>query len=101
MTLMAYQITQLLVQRLLHVNKKETSHTSLCWPINSSPREQIGRHLADDIFKRIFLNANVWISINISLKFISPNRRQAIIWTNADPIHWRIYAAPGEDELKE
>ena len=27
------------------------------------------------------------------------NRRQAIIWTNADSIHWRIYAALGEDEL--
>ena len=26
-------------------------------------------------------------------------RWQAIIWTNADPIHWRIYAAPGADEL--
>ena len=25
--------------------------------------------------------------------------RQAIIWTNADPIHWRIYAALGEDEI--
>ena len=25
--------------------------------------------------------------------------RQAIIWTNADPIHWRIYAALGGDEL--
>ena len=24
---------------------------------------------------------------------------QAIIWTNADPIHWRIYAALGGDEL--
>ena len=23
----------------------------------------------------------------------------AIIWTNADPIHWRIYAALGGDEL--
>ena len=28
------------------------------------------RHFADDIFKRIFLNKNVWISINISLKFV-------------------------------
>ena len=27
---------------------------------------------------------------------LAPNRRQAIIWTNADPIHWRIYAALGE-----
>ena len=26
-------------------------------------------------------------------------RRQAIIWTNADPIHWRIYAALGGDQL--
>ena len=26
-------------------------------------------------------------------------RRQAIIWINADPIHWRIYAALGGDEL--
>ena len=24
-----------------------------------------------------------------------PNRRQAIIWTNADPVHRRIYAALG------
>ena len=30
---------------------------------------------------------------------LAPNRRQAITWTNADPVHRRIYAAPGEDEL--
>ena len=23
------------------------------------------------------------------------DRRQAIVWTNADPIHWCIYAAQG------
>ena len=27
------------------------------------------------------------------------NRRQAIIWTNADQIHWGIYAAQEGDEL--
>ena len=27
------------------------------------------------------------------------NRPRAIIWTNADPIHWCIYVAPGGDEL--
>ena len=27
--------------------------------------------------------------------------RQDIIWTNADPIHWRIYAILGGDELIE
>ena len=30
---------------------------------------------------------------------LAPNKRQAITWTNADLIHWRIYAALGEDEL--
>ena len=29
----------------------------------------------------------------------APNRRQAIIWTNAYLIYWRIDAAPGADEL--
>ena len=31
---------------------------------------QDGRHSADDIFKCIFLNENVWTPINFSLKFI-------------------------------
>ena len=26
-------------------------------------------------------------------------RRQAITWTNADPIHWRIYAVLEGDDL--
>ena len=30
---------------------------------------------------------------------LAPNRRQAIIWTNADLIHWRIYAPYGGDQL--
>ena len=32
---------------------------------------------------------------------LAPNRRQAIIWTNTDPIHCHIYAALGGDELIE
>ena len=32
---------------------------------------------------------------------LAPNRRQAIIWTDADPIHWRIYTALGGDKLME
>ena len=31
---------------------------------------------------------------------LAPNRRQVIIWTNAAPVHCRIYAALGKDELK-
>ena len=33
------------------------------------PRQN-GRHFAEDIFKCIFLNENVWIPIKISLKFV-------------------------------
>ena len=32
----------------------------------------------------------------IDINPIGDNRRQAIIRTNADPIHWRIYVALGE-----
>ena len=28
---------------------------------------------------------------------LAPNMRQAIIWTNADAIHWNIFPAPGGD----
>ena len=38
--------------------------------INSSRPRQNGRHFADDILKYIFLNENVWIPIEILLKFI-------------------------------
>ena len=37
---------------------------------NSLRPRQNGRHFADDIFKWIFLNENVWIPIKISLKFV-------------------------------
>ena len=30
---------------------------------------------------------------------LAPNRRQVIIGTNADPVHRRMYAALGGDEL--
>ena len=38
--------------------------------INTLRQRQNGRHFADDIFKCIFFNENVWISIKISLKFV-------------------------------
>ena len=52
------------------------------------PRKN-GRHFADDIFKCIFLNENVWIPIKISLNFVPrvpinniPALVQIIIWNN-------------------
>ena len=38
--------------------------------INTLKPRQNGLHFADDIFKRIFLNENIWIPIKISLKFV-------------------------------
>ena len=38
--------------------------------VNTLRPRQNGRHFADDIFKCIFLNENIWIPIKISLKFV-------------------------------
>ena len=43
---------------------------TLLWCLNTLRPRQHGRHFADDIFKCIFLNENVWIPIKISLKFV-------------------------------
>ena len=60
-----------------------------------------------------FLNENDRIQIQISLKFVAKSPignkpalvevmdwRQAITWTNDNPVHWCIYAALGGDDLK-
>ena len=36
----------------------------------SSPPGQNGRHLADDMFQCVFLNKNIWMSNEISLKYV-------------------------------
>ena len=41
-----------------------------------------------------------WVSIG-SGNGLAPSRWQAITWTNADLVHWRIYAALSGDELKQ
>ena len=38
--------------------------------VNTLRLREIGGHFADDIFKCIFLTENVWIPIEISLKFV-------------------------------
>ena len=65
--------------------------------INTLRPRQNGRHFADDIFKCIFLNENVWISIKISLKFIPKgpiNNIPALVKIMA----WR---RPGDKPLSE
>ena len=65
--------------------------------LNSLRPRQDGRHFPDDIFKCIFLNENVWISIKISLKFVSKgsiNNIPALVQIMA----WR---RPGDKPLSE
>ena len=68
--------------------------------VNSSPPGQNGRHFADYIFECISVMKSFvfWLKFhrNLFLRVQFPIRHQAIIWTNADPIHWRIYMALGE-----
>ena len=68
------------------------------------------------IFKWTLLNENAWISMKISLKFVSkgpinkyssivsdglaPNMRQAIIWTNDGLGVWLTYASLGLNEFE-
>ena len=62
------------------------------------------------------MNENGFFSIRISLRFVPKgpiynkaalvhvmagvDKRQAITWTKADPVHRRIYAIPGGDKLR-
>ena len=59
-------VRQFVLSRKLRRRKTDGS----CVHINTLRPRQNGRHFADDIFKCIFLNENVWISIGISLKFV-------------------------------
>ena len=64
---------------------------------NTLKPRQDGRHFSDDIFKRIFLNQNVRIPINISLEFVPKgpiNNIPALVEIMA----WR---RPGDKPLSE
>ena len=81
------------------INPMGRSHSlceTSCWnDVNTLRPRQNGRLFADDIFKYISVNENVWISIEMSLKFVPKGaisnipalvqkmawRRQTIIWT--------------------
>ena len=66
-------------------------------PVNTLRPRQNGRHFADDTFKCIFLNENVWIPIKISLKFVPQgpiNNIPALVQIMA----WR---RPGDKPLSE
>ena len=65
--------------------------------VNTLRSRQNGRHFADDVFKCIFLNENVWILLKISLKFVPQgpiNNIPALVQIMA----WR---RPGDMPLSE
>ena len=64
---------------------------------NNNLRRPNGRHFPDDIFKWIFLNENVWISINISLKFVprGPINNIPLL------VHVMAWRRPGDKPLSE
>ena len=65
--------------------------------MNTLRLRQNGPHFAEDIFKCIFLNENVWIPIKISLKFVSKCPFNSI------PALFQIMAwcLPGDKPLSE
>ena len=65
--------------------------------IKTSRPRQNGRHFADDIFKCIFMNEIVWISINISLRFV-PEGQINNIPSLVQKMAWR---RPGDKPLSE
>ena len=65
--------------------------------INTLRTIQNDRHFADDMFTSIFLNENIWILINISLKFV-PEGQINNIPSLVQIMAWR---PPGDKPLSE
>ena len=65
--------------------------------VNTLRPRQNGRHFTDDMFKCIFLNENVWIPIEISLKFVP----KGSINNNAALFRIMAWRRPGDKPLSE
>ena len=64
--------SKMVMDRVKQIDNAASSVAStISWFINILRPRQNGRHFPDGIFKWISLNEDVWISINISLKFVS------------------------------
>ena len=80
------------------VSKAQLSVAEIHWyRVNTMGSRPNGRHFADDTFKRIFINENITISINISLKFV-PNGLIDNIQHWLQIMAWR---RPGDKPLSE
>ena len=65
--------------------------------LNTLRPRQNGRHFADDMFKCIFMNENVWIPIEISLKFVP----KGSINNNPALFQIMVWRRPGDKPLSE
>ena len=87
------------IHLVLHIRlscRLNHAYTTYRWLNTLRPRQN-GRHFPDNIFKWIFLNENIWISINISLKFV-PRGLIDNIPTLVQVMAWR---RPGDKPLSE
>ena len=82
---------QVLINFYIHVNVQSAII------FNTLRQRHNGRHFVDDIFKCIFVNKNIWISITISLKFV-PKGPVDTIPTLVEIMAWR---RPGDKPLSE
>ena len=97
------QVTSLLCMKVVYrvdlayrLDKQFVS--SLVWRnLNSLRPTQNGRHFADDVFKCIFLNKNVWVSLKISLKFVP----KGLINNIPSLIQIMAWHRPGDKPLSE
>ena len=83
--------------KLLYPYRRTPHHIKHKGRFSTLRPRQKGRHFADDTFKCIFINENVRISINISLKFVPKgliNNIPALVQIMA----WR---RPGDKPLSE
>ena len=69
--LLKFFLSLLLTVKESHVLSSSLSLSICGCVVNTFRVRQNGRHFADNIFKCIFLNKNVWIRFKISLKFVT------------------------------
>ena len=109
----SFGVTSLALAVFPGFNEVATSHMIF---FNSRRPRQNGRHFADDIFKRIFLNENVWISFKISPKFVPqvqinniPALVEIMAWRRLGESHyqnqwwlvyWHIYGSFDLNDLR-
>ena len=85
------------VQDKIRFHLNHPGQAQFVWGFNTLRPRQNGRHFADDTFKRIFMDENVRILTNISLKFV-PKGLINNIPALSQIMAWR---RPGDKPLSE